>query len=137
MEKQFKVYVYEEGEPPVFHSAPTSGVLGMEGIFLNAIEISRFRTRDPDQAHVYFLPFSIVSIVHYVYIVDSHDWSLMKNTALDYVNVIAHKYPYWNRSLGADHFMLACHDWVKIVIVLACLIRDIKYNMMSDDIWKQ
>lgn len=66
MEKQFKVYIYEEGDPPIFHSAPCHGVLGMEGIFLNEIEISHFRTRDPDQAHVYFLPFSVVSIVHYV-----------------------------------------------------------------------
>lgn len=113
MEKLFKVYIYEEGDPPIFHSAPPSGVLGMEGIFINEIEVSHFRTRDPHQAHVYFLPISIVSIVHYVFIRESHEWSAMKNTALDYVNLIAHKHPFWNRSLGADHFMLACHDWVR------------------------
>ncbi|KAK3032869.1 hypothetical protein RJ639_037046 [Escallonia herrerae] len=111
MERRFKVYVYEEGEPPVFHTAPCQGILGMEGIFINHMEISPFRTRDPYKAHAFFLPFSVVSVVRYVYVVDSHDWGAMKNTALDYVNVISTKHPFWNRSLGADHFMLACHDW--------------------------
>ncbi|KAL2509157.1 putative glycosyltransferase [Forsythia ovata] len=54
---------------------------------------------------------SVLSIVGYVYIVDSRLWGPMQNTARDYVNLIAGRYPYWNRSLGHDHFMLACHDW--------------------------
>lgn len=114
MERQFKVYVYEDGEPPVFHHAPCDGILGMEGIFINQMEISQFRTKNPNNSHVYFLPFSVVSIVHFVYVVDSHAWGPMKNTAADYVKSIASKYPHWNRSLGADHFMLACHDWVSV-----------------------
>ncbi|XP_024974329.1 probable glycosyltransferase At5g03795 isoform X2 [Cynara cardunculus var. scolymus] len=111
MEKKFKIYVYKEGDPPVFHDAPCDGILGIEGIFINDMEISRFRTLDPEKAHVFFLPISIVSIVHFVYVRETRLWSDMKNTAIDYVDVIAEKHPYWNRSLGADHFMLACHDW--------------------------
>ncbi|KAL9997787.1 putative xylogalacturonan beta-1,3-xylosyltransferase [Helianthus debilis subsp. tardiflorus] len=84
----------------------------MEGIFINDMEISRFRTRDPDDVRLFFLPFSIVSIVHYVFERETRLWSDMKNTVIDYVNVIAEKYPYWNRIRGADHFMLACHGWV-------------------------
>ncbi|PKI57661.1 hypothetical protein CRG98_021989 [Punica granatum] len=42
---------------------------------------------------------------------DSHDFGPIKQTVIDYLNVVSAKYPYWNRSLGADHFMLACHDW--------------------------
>ncbi|KAL2487285.1 putative glycosyltransferase [Abeliophyllum distichum] len=87
------------------------GILGMEGILIHHIQISKFRTKDPEKAYVYFLPFSVLSIVSYVYIVDSRLWGPMQNTARDYVNLIAGKYPYWNRSLGHDHFMLACHDW--------------------------
>ncbi|KAF2289805.1 hypothetical protein GH714_038707 [Hevea brasiliensis] len=34
-----------------------------------------------------------------------------RRTVRDYVSLIAGKYPFWNRSVGADHFMLACHDW--------------------------
>ncbi|CAA2973674.1 probable glycosyltransferase At5g03795 [Olea europaea subsp. europaea] len=83
------------------------GILGMEGILIHHIEISKFRTTNPERANRYFLPFSVPSIVSYVYVVDSHLWGPMQNTAGDYVNLIAQKYPYWNRSLGHDHFMLA------------------------------
>ncbi|XP_052175023.1 probable glycosyltransferase At5g03795 [Diospyros lotus] len=111
MEKHFKVYVYEEGEPPVFHYGLSKGILGLEGIFIHNMEMSQFKTRDPKKAHVFFLPFSVISLTHYVYEVDSHAWDPMKNTVRDYVNVIQRKHPFWNRSRGADHFMLACHDW--------------------------
>ncbi|XP_027349173.1 probable glycosyltransferase At5g03795 [Abrus precatorius] len=112
MEKHFKVYVYEEGEPPVFHNGPCKSIYSMEGNFIHTIEMNeQFRTRDPEKAHVYFLPFSVAMMVQFVYVRDSHDFGPIKKTVTDYVNVIAARYPYWNRSLGADHFMLACHDW--------------------------
>lgn len=112
MEKKFKVFVYEEGEPPVFHNGPCKSIYSMEGNFIHGIEMnSQYRTRDPEQAHVFFLPFSVAMMVRFVYVLDSHDFSPIKKTVQDYLNVIGNKYPYWNRSLGADHFMLACHDW--------------------------
>ncbi|CAN4109564.1 unnamed protein product [Withania somnifera] len=109
--KKFKVYVYKEGEPPVYHFGPCKHSYAIEGYFIQAMEVSKFRTEDPNKAHVYFLPLSVTMLTQYIFVADSHEWGLMKNTALDYVNVISQKYPYWNRSLGADHFMLACHDW--------------------------
>ncbi|XP_031104207.1 probable glycosyltransferase At5g03795 [Ipomoea triloba] len=111
MEKHFRIYVYEEGEPPVFHYCSSQGILGIEGILIHQIEMSKFVTKDPEKAHVFFLPFSVYSLVSYVYIVDSHQKKPMQNTAADYIHNISRKYPYWNRSLGYDHFMLACHDW--------------------------
>ncbi|KAI4349054.1 hypothetical protein L6164_009700 [Bauhinia variegata] len=112
MEKQFKVFIYEEGEPPVFHNGPCKSIYAMEGNFIHAIEInSQFRTKHPGKAHVFFLPFSVAMIVRFVYARDSRDFSPIRKTVTDYVNLISGRYPYWNRSLGADHFMLACHDW--------------------------
>ncbi|KAL3839736.1 hypothetical protein ACJIZ3_024327 [Penstemon smallii] len=112
MEKQFKVLVYEEGEQPIFHNGPCGSIYSMEGNFIYKLETSKFRTRDPEKAHVYFLPFSVTSIVHFIYDRNSRDhWLPMKQTVRDYVDLLAAKYPYWNRSLGADHFMLSCHDW--------------------------
>ncbi|KAF2307511.1 hypothetical protein GH714_029318 [Hevea brasiliensis] len=111
MEKQFKVFVYEEGEPPIFHDGPCKNIYSMEGNFIHSMELDKqFRTKDPDKAHVYFLPFSVVMLVKFVY-VGNYDLSPIKKTVKDYVRLIAEKYPFWNRSLGADHFMLSCHDW--------------------------
>lgn len=28
----------------------------------------------------------------------------------NYVESLIYKYPYWNRTLGADHFFVTCHD---------------------------
>ncbi|KAK6140056.1 hypothetical protein DH2020_026191 [Rehmannia glutinosa] len=112
MEKQFKVFIYEEGEHPIFHNGPCGSIYSMEGNFIYKLETSDFRTRDPEKASVYFLPFSVTSIVHFIYDRNSRDhWFPMKQTVKDYVDLVAAKYPYWNRSLGSDHFMLSCHDW--------------------------
>ncbi|CAM8952515.1 unnamed protein product [Rhodiola kirilowii] len=112
MEKQFKIYIYDEGERQVFHNGPCQGILAIEGYFINQMEMgNRFVTKDQEEAHLFFLPFSITYLIQFVYVVDSHQWGPMRNTIKDYVRVISEKYPYWNRSLGADHFVLACHDW--------------------------
>ncbi|XP_027176960.1 probable glycosyltransferase At5g03795 isoform X2 [Coffea eugenioides] len=111
MEKRFKVFIYEEGDPPVFHVGPCKHTYAIEGYFIQALEVSPFRTTDPSKAHLYYLPFSVTRITEFIYVPESREWGLMKSFVADYVNTISHKYPYWNRSLGADHFMLACHDW--------------------------
>ncbi|XP_056685285.1 probable glycosyltransferase At5g03795 isoform X2 [Spinacia oleracea] len=59
MEKQFKVYVYEEGESPLFHNGPCKSIYSSEGNFIHLMEINhQFRTKNPNKAHVFFLPFS-------------------------------------------------------------------------------
>ncbi|CAM8958242.1 unnamed protein product [Rhodiola kirilowii] len=112
MEKRFKVYIYREGEPPLFHNGPCRSIYSMEGNFINGLEMDeKFQTKDPEKAHVFFLPFSVTMLVSYVYERDSHSFGPLKVFVADYIRVITERYPYWNRSLGADHFMLACHDW--------------------------
>ncbi|KAI3473952.1 hypothetical protein Pfo_028526 [Paulownia fortunei] len=102
----------KKGEHPIFHNGPCGSIYSMEGNFIYKLETSNFRTRDPEKASVYFLPFSVTSIVHFIYDKNSRDhWLPMKQTVKDYVDLVAGKYPYWNRSLGSDHFMLSCHDW--------------------------
>lgn len=112
MEKQFKIFVYPEGEPPVFHDGPCKSIYSIEGNFIHKLDLDKkFRTTDPEKAHAFYLPFSIAKMVQFVYVRDSHDFGPIKRTVKDYVDLIAWRYPFWNRSLGADHFMLSCHDW--------------------------
>lgn len=113
MESLFKIFVYEEGEPPIFHNGPCKNIYSMEGLFLSFMETdTKFRTLDPEKAHVYFLPFSVVMIIEYLFHPVVRDKAVLQRTVVDYVRVISNKYPFWNRSLGADHVMLSCHDWV-------------------------
>ncbi|XP_034921953.1 probable glycosyltransferase At5g03795 [Populus alba] len=112
MEKLFKIYVYKEGDPPMFHDGPCKSIYSSEGRFIHELERGKsFTTTDPDEALVYFLPFSVVMLVQYLYVPGSHEIDAIGNTVVDYINVIADKYPFWNRSLGADHFIVSCHDW--------------------------
>uniref|UniRef100_A0A164WBD8 Exostosin GT47 domain-containing protein n=1 Tax=Daucus carota subsp. sativus TaxID=79200 RepID=A0A164WBD8_DAUCS len=136
MEKRFKIYVYEEGEPPLFHYGPCKNIYAMEGLFLNFMEVdTRFRTYDPDQAHVFFLPFSVVMILEHLFHPVIRDKAVLGRVIGDYVRMISSKYPYWNRSLGADHFMLSCHDWHwkgkdEDILVYEEVPQDISYQEM-------
>ncbi|KDP33570.1 hypothetical protein JCGZ_07141 [Jatropha curcas] len=113
MERRFKVYVYSEGDPPIVHDGPCKDIYTIEGRFIQEIEhgARRYRTRDYRRAHVYFMPFSVTWMVKYLYKPFTYDLTPLKEFVADYVRVISTKYPFWNRTYGADHFMLACHDW--------------------------
>ncbi|KAK7350771.1 hypothetical protein VNO77_09710 [Canavalia gladiata] len=112
MEKVFKIFVYEEGEPPVFHNGLSKSIYSSEGIFISKMENGRYyRTNDPDEAFVYYLPFSVVMMVEYLYVRGSPSFNPIELAVKDYIHVISNKHRFWNRSLGHDHFMLSCHDW--------------------------
>ncbi|XP_031480875.1 probable glycosyltransferase At5g25310 [Nymphaea colorata] len=113
MEKRFKVFVYEEGEPPLAHHGPCKNIYAIEGRFIDELELggSPFLTRDPNQAHVFFLPFSVTMMVSFLYRPLTYDLSPLLSYVADYVQVVSTKHPFWNASGGADHFMLSCHDW--------------------------
>jgi len=47
-----------------------------------------------------------------MYIQNSPSYNNLMQYLNNYVDTIAAKYPFWNRTGGADHFLVACHDWV-------------------------
>lgn len=54
------------------HYGPMNNMYGIEGQFIDEIdreggEPIQGNTSDPDEAHIFFLPFSVANIVHYVY----------------------------------------------------------------------
>ncbi|KAK6236151.1 hypothetical protein SCA6_011488 [Theobroma cacao] len=117
MIKRFKVWTYREGELPLVHNGPLNDIYAIEGQFIDEMESKNnpFRARHPDEAHVFFLPFSVTGVIHYVYkpitSVKEYSRDRLQRLVLDYINTVASKHPYWNRSNGADHFMVSCHDW--------------------------
>lgn len=112
MEKMFKIYVYKDGSRPLVHVGPTVGIYASEGRFIHQLQFSeRFVVQDPKKAHMFFLPYSVASMVTNLYVPDSHDMRPLTRFITNYVDSIASKYLFWNRSHGADHFFVSCHDW--------------------------
>ncbi|CAL0305649.1 unnamed protein product [Lupinus luteus] len=112
MEETLKVYVYREGSKPIMHSPYLLGIYASEGWFMRLMEADkRFVTKDPKKAHLFYLPFSSRMLEHTLYVKNSPSYSNLIQYLHNYVDLIAGKHPYWNRTGGADHFLVACHDW--------------------------
>ncbi|KAJ0724199.1 putative xylogalacturonan beta-1,3-xylosyltransferase [Helianthus annuus] len=77
-----------------------------------------FVVKDPTKAHLFYLPFSSLKLRN----TTSHERNPTSRKDLehrlkDYASLIAGKYPFWNRTNGADHFLVACHDWVRLLSI--------------------
>ncbi|XP_071689326.1 probable glycosyltransferase At3g07620 [Rutidosis leptorrhynchoides] len=112
MERTLKVYVYKEGDKPIFHQPILKGLYASEGWFMKLMEGNkRFVVKDPKKAHLYYIPFSARMLQHKLYVRNSHNRTNLRDFLKVYAEKIAAKYPFWNRTGGADHFLVACHDW--------------------------
>ncbi|XP_058074240.1 probable glycosyltransferase At5g03795 isoform X2 [Magnolia sinica] len=112
MERMLKVYVYKEGKKPIFHTPMLRGIYASEGWFMKLMQGNkRFVVKNPRKAHLFYLPFSSRFLQYELYVPGSHNRTNMVSHLKNYVENIAAKYPFWNRTGGADHFLAACHDW--------------------------
>lgn len=91
MECTLKVYIYKDGNKPIFHQPIM---------------------KDPAKAHLFYMPFSSRMLEHALYVRNSHNRTNLRQFLKDYTDKISAKYRYFNRTGGADHFLAACHDWV-------------------------
>ncbi|KAL2545290.1 Exostosin family protein [Forsythia ovata] len=112
MERILKVYIYQEGKRPIFHHPYLRGIYSSEGWFMKLMEENgQFVTKDPEKAHLFYLPYSARQLQKALYVPDSHDLKPLSIILRDYVNMLAAKYPFWNLTHGSNHFLVACHDW--------------------------
>ncbi|KZV22813.1 catalytic [Dorcoceras hygrometricum] len=112
MERVLKVYVYKEGEKPIFHQPILKGLYASEGWFMKLMEGNKnFAVKDPRKAHLFYMPFSSRMLEHTLYVRNSHNRTNLRQYLKNYSEKIAAKYRFWNRTGGADHFLVACHDW--------------------------
>ncbi|KAI3895844.1 hypothetical protein MKW98_025635 [Papaver atlanticum] len=107
MEKNFKVFIYPDGDPNTFYQTPRklTGKYASEGFFFQNIWESQFRTEIAELAHLFFIPISCHKMRG-----KGTSYANITIIVKNYVDSLILKYPYWNRTLGADHFFVTCHD---------------------------
>ncbi|XP_019187075.1 PREDICTED: probable glycosyltransferase At5g03795 isoform X2 [Ipomoea nil] len=112
MNRTLKIYVYPHKKNDRFANVllpvdyEPGGNYASESYFKKSIFRSHFITNDPNEAHLFFLPFSIAGL--------RNDKRVgvggIKDFVKDYVSYVSREFPFWNRSAGADHFYVCCHS---------------------------
>ncbi|TVU02518.1 hypothetical protein EJB05_51928, partial [Eragrostis curvula] len=129
MERILKVYIYQDGRRPIFHTPPLSGIYASEGWFMKLLKESRRHVvDDASKAHLFYLPYSSQQLRLTLYVADSHNLRPLGVYLRNFVRGLAAKYPFWNRTRGADHFLVACHDWGPYTVTSH---RDLRKNTIK------
>ncbi|XP_031389294.1 probable glycosyltransferase At3g07620 [Punica granatum] len=120
MMRSFKIYVYphalnsSSASPfaDIFlpHPKPTNPKLGnyfSEHMFKVSLLRSSLITPNPEEAHFFFMPFSINNLRNDPRVRSGESISRF---VADYTERISREFEFWNASLGADHFYVHCHS---------------------------
>ncbi|XP_059446434.1 probable glycosyltransferase At5g03795 [Corylus avellana] len=107
MENYLKIYIYRDRDPGAYFQSPRelTGMYGSEAYFFKNIKESRFLTTNPLKAHLFFIPISWHQMR-----TRGTSYEKMITIVENYVQGLISKYPFWNRTDGANHFFLICHD---------------------------
>ncbi|CAK7355314.1 unnamed protein product [Dovyalis caffra] len=106
MERKFKIFVYPHNTTACDNKPRMlNGEYGNEGLFYLNLNRSRFYTKDPEKAHLFLIPISCHSSA-----AGKRSDDEKAIAVEDFVKSLISKYPYWNRTLGADHFYVTCRD---------------------------
>ncbi|KAK9986833.1 hypothetical protein SO802_031784 [Lithocarpus litseifolius] len=130
MNRSFKIYVYPHRRNDPFANvllpvgSEPGGNYASESYFKKVLMSSHFITKDPTKADLFFLPFSIARLRHDPRIGVGGIQDFIK----DYILNISQKYPYWNRTGGADHFYVACHSIGRSAMDKA---NEVKFNAIQ------
>ncbi|XP_065851457.1 probable glycosyltransferase At3g07620 [Euphorbia lathyris] len=112
MERVLRIYIYKEGEKPIFHQSKMRGIYASEGWFMKLLEGNKkFVVKDPRKAHLFYLPFSPQMLRTVLFGQKIHSQKDLESYLKNYVDLVSQKYSFWNRTGGADHFLVGCHDW--------------------------
>lgn len=115
MIQTFKIYVYPTNSSDfaqIFdpHPNPFDPKLGnyfSEHMFKLSLLQSSFITSNPEEAHLYFLPFSVNLLRNDPRV---HSEEAISDFVAHYTDGISQEFPFWNASMGLDHFYACCHS---------------------------
>ncbi|KAM7259159.1 hypothetical protein ACFE04_014900 [Oxalis oulophora] len=117
MMQNFKIFVYDDNQignsfSHIFlpHDNPYNPKLGnyfSEHIFKIALLNSSLITQKPEEAHMFFLPFSINNLRNDPRV---HSEEKISEFVAEYTNRVTRELPFFNSSGGADHFYVCCHS---------------------------
>ncbi|XP_024544526.1 probable glycosyltransferase At5g20260 [Selaginella moellendorffii] len=117
---RFKVYVYpmiQNASAPDLRDGKAARPGSIDRVFVDSLLASGFVTDDPEAADLFLLPASISAIWK-----KRPDPKGIAHSLKSYIQQLRDLYPYWQRSLGADHFFVSCHDitsdWSRNVLEL-------------------
>lgn len=106
MLSNFKIFIYPRkhhdfGSPEWCSNRTFRDISKPVAMFYESLLTSSFTTDDPEEAHLFFVPFSIDALR---ITSATHKSRFLRR----YIDGLRIEYPYWNRTLGADHFYVSC-----------------------------
>lgn len=124
MLRTLKIFIYPEAFKEDNYSSPASpfaniflplpnpmdpnlGNYYSEHAFKIALLHSSLVTKDPEEAHFFFMPFSINAMRNHPLL---HSASSISDFVAQYTTNISSELRFWNASGGADHFYVCCHS---------------------------